>query len=441
RFRPKSFPFLPPLQPDHSGYGGDLQLCQVDDPRLGDPVSTDDQLAVLPYLIRAKIMAVLAGFTQCFPGGFVGNDMSQALAGGLSPYMASVIHDMTTSTVQTSSGPKDEVNVTANLMAHALLGAITAQANGNGALAGASGAVVGEYIAQQLYPGVNRSDLSEEQKQIISTLSTLSAGLAGGISGDSSANAIAGAQAGKNAVENNALSDIAQAQFEGKTLEQKAGEYVEAENERYKKENCSGLSAEACSVKMYTERRDSLKDVLLTGTDFVPVVGTLKTFTEAESALDYLFAAATIIPGERIASGLLKTAQKALKKGDVAEASRLMNEASDEISKVIIVNKTKYPESARHIEDAQKAGHPTVLTIDRSGAAQRRKESLRNTSPTKGADRDEYPPAMFKEGGKGASVRPINPSDNRGAGACIGAQCRGLPDGTSVIIKTDKGVQ
>jgi hypothetical protein len=31
-------------------------------------------------------------------------------------------------------------------------------------------------------------------------------------------------------------------------------------------------------------------------------------------------------------------------------------------------------------------------------------------------DRDEYPPAMFNEGG-GASVRKINPSDNRGAGA------------------------
>ncbi|WP_421648132.1 VENN motif pre-toxin domain-containing protein [Kosakonia cowanii] len=38
-----------------------------------------------------------------------------------------------------------------------------------------------EYIAQQLYPGVNRRDLSEEQKQIISTLSTLSAYLAEGM--------------------------------------------------------------------------------------------------------------------------------------------------------------------------------------------------------------------------------------------------------------------
>ncbi|NHB90578.1 VENN motif pre-toxin domain-containing protein, partial [Photorhabdus tasmaniensis] len=49
-------------------------------------------------------------------------------------------------------------------------------------------------------------ELTEEQKQTISTLSTLAAGLAGGIAGDSSASALTGAQAGKNAVENNFLS-------------------------------------------------------------------------------------------------------------------------------------------------------------------------------------------------------------------------------------------
>lgn len=49
-------------------------------------------------------------------------------------------------------------------------------------------------------------------------------------------------------MENNSLSDIVQTQSEGKTLEQKAGEYVEAENERYKKANCGGMSAEACSM-------------------------------------------------------------------------------------------------------------------------------------------------------------------------------------------------
>ena len=41
---------------------------------------------------------------------------------------------------------------------------------------------------------------------------------------------------------------------------------------------------------------------------------------------------------------------------------------------------------------------------------------------------------MFKEGGAGASIRHINPSDNRGAGSCIGAQCGGLSDGARVRI-------
>ncbi|EHF8059391.1 hypothetical protein J3N71_004853 [Salmonella enterica subsp. enterica serovar Oranienburg] len=105
---------------------------------------------------------------------------------------------------------------------------------------------------------------------------------------------------------------------------------------------------------------------------------------------------------------------------------------------VVIINKSKYPESAKHIEDAQKAGYPNQLTIDRAGAVQRRKDALKGTPVTSGMDRDEYPPAMFQEGGKGASVRPVTSSDNRGAGACIGIQCRGLPDGSTVTIKTDK---
>ncbi|MGC0802020.1 VENN motif pre-toxin domain-containing protein [Pantoea agglomerans] len=192
---------------------------------------------------------------------------------------------------------------------------------------------MGEYIAQQLYPGVKRSDLSEEQRQTISALGTLAAGLAGGVVGDSTADAVAGAQAGKTSLENNALSDIAQAQSEGKTPEQKAGEYVEAENERYKKANCGGMSAEACSVKMYEERREALKDMASLGADFVPVVGDIKSFAEAQSALDYLVAAIGIIPGAGDAAGkVIRAAETALKKGDVAEASKLINKASDEIS-------------------------------------------------------------------------------------------------------------
>ncbi|PMY44391.1 hypothetical protein C1X69_30095 [Pseudomonas sp. FW305-67] len=52
-----------------------------------------------------------------------------------------------------------------------------------------------------------------------------------------------------------------------------------------------------------------------------------------------------------------------------------------------------------------------------------------------GKQLDEYPPAMFKEGGEGASVRAITPKNNMGAGACIGNACRGLEDGEKVRIK------
>ncbi|GAA3579163.1 hypothetical protein GCM10023078_03780 [Gibbsiella greigii] len=96
------------------------------------------------------------------------------------------------------------------LMAHAVVNAVLAAAQGNNALAGAAGAVSGEVMAQlvmeRLYPGKNASELSESEKQTISMLGTLAAGLAGGVIGDSNADTLTAAQAGKTTVENNYLS-------------------------------------------------------------------------------------------------------------------------------------------------------------------------------------------------------------------------------------------
>ncbi|WP_317987496.1 VENN motif pre-toxin domain-containing protein, partial [Photorhabdus antumapuensis] len=137
--------------------------------------------------------------------GLAGGNIGQALAGGASPYLAGVIKDLTTD-------PKThQVDVVSNTLAHAILGAVAAEVSGNNALAGAAGAAGGELAARELMKhihgeNVKVSDLSEEEKQTISTLSTLAAGLAGGIAGDSTGNAVTGAQAGKNAVENNYLS-------------------------------------------------------------------------------------------------------------------------------------------------------------------------------------------------------------------------------------------
>ncbi|SUB16218.1 Filamentous hemagglutinin [Pantoea agglomerans] len=267
--------------------------------------------------------------------GLVTGNAGQAVAGGLNPWAAQLIKKETTD----ASG---NVDVATNAMAHAVWGAVSSQMSGGSAAAGAAGAFSGElatrYIAEK-YWGADTPEkiaaLGQEDREQLSLLGTLAAGLAGGMVGNSSAAATSGAIAGKNAVENNSLADIAQAQAEGKTVEQKAGEYVEAENERYRKANCGGMSAETCSVKMYEERREALKETALLGADFVPVVGDIKSFAEARSALDYLAAAIGIIPGAGdVAGKVIKAAETALKKGDVAEASKLINKASDQIQAV-----------------------------------------------------------------------------------------------------------
>ena len=74
------------------------------------------------------------------------------------------------------------------------------------------------------------------------------------------------------------------------------------------------------------------------------------------------------------------------------------------------------------------------MTIDRAGALPNRAASLKGYDKVPGKQLDEYPPAMFKEGGAGASIRPISPSSNMGAGASLGNQIRRLPDGTKVRI-------
>lgn len=100
----------------------------------------------------------------------------------------------------------------------------------------------------------------------------------------------------------------------------------------------------------------------------------------------------------------------------------------------VSISRGDFPEIADHWSEAQQSGHPDTLTIDRPGATTRRNESLRNVPTVKGKDRDEYPPAMFAEGGKGASVKHTDPYQNRAAGAKVMQQLRPHPDGTKVKI-------
>lgn len=136
--------------------------------------------------------------------GLAGSDLKSALAGASAPELAYRI----------GHGMGIDNNTAAKTIAHAILGGAVAALQGNSAASGAAGAATGELaakaIAGMLYPDVkDLSTLSEEQKQTVSALATISAGMAGGLAGDSTGSAVAGGQGGKNAAENNSLALVA----------------------------------------------------------------------------------------------------------------------------------------------------------------------------------------------------------------------------------------
>lgn len=119
----------------------------------------------------------------------------------MAPYIANRIRHATSTFVD----GQEQTNLLANTMAHAVAGAVLAQLAGNNAAAGAAGAAGGELMARailtKMYPGKQASELTQDEKEIVSALGQLSAGVASG----SAECGIQGAVAGKNAVENNAL--------------------------------------------------------------------------------------------------------------------------------------------------------------------------------------------------------------------------------------------
>lgn len=126
--------------------------------------------------------------------GLAGGNIAQALSGAAAPYLAEIIK-------------KTAPNESSRIIAHAVLGAVVAQASGNSGMAGAAGAattaLIGESLKKSLYGDIPVSQLNEEQKQTLVALGSLAAGLTGGLAGGDSAGSMTGAQAGKNEISNN----------------------------------------------------------------------------------------------------------------------------------------------------------------------------------------------------------------------------------------------
>ena len=116
-------------------------------------------------------------------------------------------------------GHGENRNEAAQLLSHAVLGAVLAQVNGGSATAGAVSAAGAEaasnYIAKELYPyaitpngDIDASLLTPEQRQNLSSLGAAVGAIGGGLVGNSLYNAAVGSQVGENAVVNNQVSNI-----------------------------------------------------------------------------------------------------------------------------------------------------------------------------------------------------------------------------------------
>ncbi|TCV91046.1 VENN motif pre-toxin domain-containing protein [Biostraticola tofi] len=216
--------------------------------------------------------------------GLATGNIAQAIAGGSAPYIAHIIKKTT------AAGPE-------RLMAHAVVGAVVAQLSGGNALAGASGAAMGEYIASQVYAGIEAKDLTESQKTVVSALGTLAAGLAGGLAGGDVASAVAGAQAGKNAVENNFLSPESMP----KGL-QDYGQSVQSYVQYAQDKNLPPEQVQADLARMVKgdlpESADIIKAILSNN----PGSDTVMALLDAKESKDYALALLTSIPAEKALS-------------------------------------------------------------------------------------------------------------------------------------------
>ncbi|KFA57980.1 hypothetical protein GAPWKB11_1980 [Gilliamella apicola] len=129
--------------------------------------------------------------------GMMTGDIAGGLAGASAPWLAEQIK------IQAGD------NEAARLIAHAILGAAVAELQGNSGLAGGAGALTGEIAAdiirKQLYGDKSVNQLTEEEKQNISALAQLAAGLATASAGGSISEVSVAVSSSKNAVENNGL--------------------------------------------------------------------------------------------------------------------------------------------------------------------------------------------------------------------------------------------
>ena len=285
----------------------------------------------------------LSVVTNIIVGATSGQGNAQLATNAIAPYASQLIGDTFEHT--------DDPNKAAQLLSHAVLGAIIAYMNGGDAVSGAASATASELasmvLAKELYPeafdengNLVRSDLSEEQAESIVAITNAIGAITGGITGGDAVNASLGSFIGENAVVNNKL------KFEA---EEELDKYIKMGmvnlTVAHMQEGEDGwFVVDSEKAALYAalgddaDKDDFLINVLL---DFTPIVGDAKGFAEAETKGDYFFAVLALIPGigdsAKASYDAYKTAKAA---GDVKGMQKAINEAKTDITLFRGGNKT-----------------------------------------------------------------------------------------------------
>ena len=156
----------------------------------------------------------------------------------------------------------------AHKIAHAVAGCAAAAANKGKCQDGAIGAAVGEILGEALLDGRDPGSLNVKDRAKIIAKAKLAAGTVAALSkGDVNA----AANAAQIAVENN-------------TLYPKC---IGAKCDEFQKEQ----------QKWIRENPEEYREVLLLQTGFIPIIGDIQNFVQAQTAADYLFALVGVVPG------------------------------------------------------------------------------------------------------------------------------------------------
>ncbi|WP_240033540.1 HNH endonuclease [Neisseria lactamica] len=216
-------------------------------------------------------------------------------------------------------GHGENKNETAQAVGHFLLGAAIARVNGGNFAAGGSAAVAAEkaaeHLAQRYNDGKTAIDpqtgefnanlLPEHIKEEIKSKSGVIASLTGAAVGGTPVDAQTGGEIGQNAVENNSVGISYSA---------------------WKKDQALIKEDPAAYSQLRIEQLQAINFLI----DFIPVIGDIKGFAEAETKGDYFFATLGIIPLYGDAARKVHQAEKAYQAAKAAKNTEKMKAAIDQ---------------------------------------------------------------------------------------------------------------